>query len=142
MRKKSGAAPGKSRHVNAPMTREFISGLSQLAEVLPDGFLLLDKDLDLLMANPAGRRLLGLSPKAQKLGPGRNLLEIIPGIRESTVYRNLAKVLESGKPLTANGIALATKDGEKRLNIKAMRVQNCIGLVVSDVTELAKAQKQ
>ena len=142
MRKRNGAVPRKSRHVNAPMTREFISGLSQLAEVLPDGFLLLDKDLDLLMANPAGRRLLGLSPKAQKLGPGRNLLEIIPGIRESTVYRNLPKVLESGKPLTANGIALATKDGEKRLNIKAMRVQNCIGLVVSDVTELAKAQKQ
>ena len=142
MRKRNGAIPSKSRHINAPVAREFMKGLSQLAEVLLDGFLLLDKDLDLLMANPAGRRLLGLSPRAQKLGFGRNLQEIIPGIRESTLYRNLPKVLESGEPFTASGIALAMKDGEKRLNIKAMRVQNCIGLVVSDVTGLIKAQQE
>lgn len=142
MRKRNGAVPSKSRHVNALATREFINGLSQLAEVLSDAFLLLDKNLDLLMTNPAGQKLLGLSPKTQKSGRTKNLLEIIPSIRESPIHRKLLRLLESGGSFKAGGIVLTTKDGEKRLNIKAIRMQNCIGLVVNDVTELTKAQKQ
>jgi two-component system KDP operon response regulator KdpE len=142
MRKRNAAVPGKSRHVNAPATREFINGLGQLAEVLSDAFLLLDKNLDLLMTNPAGEKLLGLSRKASKSGHSKNLLEIIPSIRESPIHRKLLRVLESGKPFTAGDIVLTTKDGEKRLNIKALRMQNYIGLVVSDVPERIKAQKE
>jgi len=142
MRKRNGAVPGKSRHVNAPVTGEFISGLSQLAEVLSEAFLLLDKNLNLLLTNPAGEKLLSLSRKAQRPVRSKNLLKIIPSIRESPLHRKLLRLLESGKPFTASGIALAMKDGEKRLNIKAMRVQNCIGLVVSDVTGLVKAQQE
>jgi two-component system KDP operon response regulator KdpE len=140
MRKRNGAVPSKSRHVNAPATREFINGLSQLAEVLSDAFLLLDKNLDLLMTNPAGEKLLGLSKMTQKSGRSKNLLEIIPGIRESPIHRKLLRLLESGGPFKAGDIVLTTKDGEKRLNIKAIRMQNCIGLVVNDVTELTKVQ--
>lgn len=142
MRKKNGAVPSKSRHVNAPATREFIDGLSQLAEVLSDAFLLLDKNLDLLMTNPAGQKLLGLSKKASKSGRSKNLLEIIPSIGESPIHRKLLRLLESGGPFKAGDIVLTTKDGEKRLNIKAIRMQNCIGLVVSDVPERIKAQKE
>ena len=142
MRKRNGAVPGKSRHVNAPATRESINGLSQLAEVLSVAFLLLDKNLDLLMTNPAGEKLLGLSKKASKSGRSKNLLEIIPTIRESPIHRKLLRVLESGKPFKADDIVLTTKDGEKRLNIKALRMQNDIGLVVSDVTELTKVQEE
>ena len=142
MRKRNAAVPSKSRHVNAPATREFINGLSQLAEVLSDAFLLLDKNLDLLMTNPAGEKLLGLSKKASKSGRSKNLLEIIPTIRESPIHRKLLRVLESGEPFTAGDIVLTTKDGEKRLNIKALRMQDCISLVVSDVTELTKAQEE
>ena len=142
MRKRNGAVPSKSRHVNAPATRESINGLSQLAEVLSDAFLLLDKNLDLLMTNPAGEKLLGLSKKALKSGRSKNLLEIIPTIRESPIHRKLLRVLESGKPFKADDIVLTTKDGEKRLNIKALRMQDYIGLVVSDVTELTKVQEE
>jgi two-component system KDP operon response regulator KdpE len=142
MRKKNGAVSSKSRHVNAPATRESINGLSQLAEVLSDAFLLLDKNLDLLMTNPAGQKLLGLPQKAQKSARSKNLLEIIPTIRESPIHRKLLRVLESGKPFKADDIVLTTKDGEKRLNIKALRMQNDIGLVVSDVTELTKVQEE
>lgn len=142
MRKKNGAVSSKSRHVNAPATRESINGLSQLAEVLSDAFLLLDKNLDLLMTNPAGQKLLGLPQKAQKSARSKNLLEIIPTIRESPIHRKLLRVLESGKPFKVDDIVLTTKDGEKRLNIKALRMQNDIGLVVSDVTELTKVQEE
>jgi two-component system, OmpR family, response regulator VicR len=142
MRKKNRAVSSKSRHVNAPATSEFIDGLSRLAEVLSDAFLLLDKNLDLLMTNPAGEKLLGLSRKASKSGRSKNLLEIIPTIGESPIHRKLLRLLESGKPFKAGDILLTTKDGEKRLNIKALRMQNDIGLVVSDVTELIKAQEE
>ena len=142
MRKRNGAVPSKSRQVNAPVTREFISGLSQLADVLSDAFLLLDKNLDLLMTNPAGEKLLGLSKKTLKSGRSKNLLEIIPIISKSPIHRKLLRVLESGKPFKADDIVLTTKDGEKRLNIKALRMQNDVGLVVSDVTELTKVQEE
>jgi len=142
MRKKNGAVSSKSRLPNALRTRERINEISQLAEVLSDAFLLLDKNLDILMINPAGKKLLGLSPKTQKSARSKNLLKIMPGIQGSTIYHNLPKVLESGEQFIADDIVLPSKDGEKHLNIKALRMQNYIGLVVSDVPERIKAQKE
>ncbi len=142
MRKKNGAVSSKSRLANAPRTRERINEISQLAEVLSDAFLLLDKNLDILMINPAGKKLLGLSPKTQKSARSKNLLKIMPGIRGATIYHNLPKVLESGEPFRADGIVLTTKDGKKRLNLRAMRIQNYIGLVISEVPERITARKE
>ncbi|MCJ7522189.1 MAG: PAS domain-containing protein, partial [Dehalococcoidia bacterium] len=93
-----------------------------------------DKDFNLVSANSAGKRLLGLPPKGTDSGVGQNLLDLMPSIQETATYDKLLLVLESGKSYAEDAVILPTKAGNLCLNLRALKIQEHIGIVASDLT--------
>ena len=142
MVKRGGKASVSSRQSLAQNEEAHTNEMSQLLAVSSDAFFLFDGNLHLLSANPAGGKLLSLWGKTAKAAIGQELLKIIPGICESGLYDKLLRLLKSGRPLTANNIILSTKTGEVLLNIRALKLGNYLGMVVSDVTKFRQVQDQ
>jgi len=114
--------------------------LSAFADASVDGFVLFDRTLNLIGMNPSVLRLVNLSNKVAIKGIGKNLLDLMPGIRETGRYDAYVRVIETGQPFFAEEV-VPQEFGGLRLSVKAFKVGDGLGLLISDMTKEAKLRE-
>ncbi|MBW1895008.1 MAG: PAS domain-containing protein [Deltaproteobacteria bacterium] len=111
-------------------------------ESATDSFTLYDSDLNVVEINSVG---VDIYPSYLSKGNiiGSNLLDAVPDLKETGIYNSLMKVLHTGEPFVAeNVITPATMGKDRYINIKAFRVGNDLGMIISDITERKHAEDE
>jgi PAS domain S-box-containing protein len=73
---------------------------------------------------------------------GKNLSEIVPDIKKTGRYDEYLKVIETGKPFTAEDIVPDARFGDRHISIKAFKSGSDMGQVVTDITRQRQAEEQ
>jgi len=138
MSKKSKSAPSKPRPKAAQLSKEIEARLSAFVNSSPEGFALLDENLNYTFINPVAERMIGVSREAVV---GKNILDIVPDVKELGRYDKYLKVLKTGKPFHIEDMVSHTKFRYIYASLKAFRVENWLGLVFTDITERKQAEE-
>jgi len=120
------------------MLRGHKSRLSSSAEASEDSFFLFDENLNLVRVNPAGERLLH---RSEEDVVGNNILDVVPGIKETGRYDKYLCVVKTGEPFIADDIVPHPELGNRHLRLKAFRAGNGLGIIASDITERREAEE-
>jgi PAS domain S-box-containing protein len=120
-----------SRKESTGIFKKFIESASE-------AFIILDENLNFLSINQAGSRLLCSSPR--KL-IGKNILDIVPDVRESGRYDKYMNVIRTGKPFYSDEFTSSPEFGDRRLIIRAFKTGKGLGMIVNDTTSLKKAEE-
>ena len=107
-------------------------------ESASEAFLLLDENLNCLSINQAGARLLGIS---QSELIGKNILNVVPDIKESGRYDKYMNVIRTGEPFYSDELIPSPRFGDKRLIVRAFKTGKGMGMIVNDATSLRKAEE-
>lgn len=99
------------------------------------GFLLFDRNLDLLGANPAAGRIFAISADPGGIDVGKNILDVMPGISKAGLYDEFLRVLETGKPFVGHHVAHRSDSEQTPLGIEAFKVADCLAIAAFDVEE-------
>lgn len=99
-----------------------------------EGFTLLDKNLNYTMVNETALRFF---PRGTKLNDiiGKNITDVVPGIKGSSRLKAYYSVLETGTPYHASHIALGKDFNCRNISMKAFKVGDGLGQVFEDITE-------
>ncbi len=116
-----------------PSTNGHQAAMMALAEASPEGLIMFDHQLNLVASNRAGEALLGVSRDSANGNARKSLMELIPGIAETGRYAACLDVLTTGQTLTAGETITAA--GKRLLSIRAFRVDQGLGMIVSDAAE-------
>jgi len=104
----------------------------------PDGYALLDSELNFVEINKTG---LDALKKSRKEVIGRNLLEVVPSFRETGRYEMYREVLKTGEPVFLEDVSPAAEFGENlRVSLRVFKVGECLGVIVTDITERKAAE--
>ncbi len=120
--------------------RESESKLKSFIDSATEAFSLWDSDLNLVMNNELSMKLLKSGTDKEAL-IGKNILELAPDVKESGRYDKYLKVIKTGKPLYIDDIAPHPRFGDKRFLLKAFKVGDGIGMIVSDITKSKRAEE-
>ncbi len=104
-----------------------------------DSFLLLDSDLNFIEIN---RNCLMLFGREKDEVLGRNLLDVYPDLKNNIVYNSFLEVLSQGSPIQKDLVLNVPRAGKRHLDIKAFKVSEGLGIIISDITELKDAEEQ
>lgn len=91
-----------------------------------DGFMMCDKDLNVLNVNDATAR--GFGVKQEDI-IGKRLIDISPGFEKSERYVRCREVLRTGKPYAVENVSFKGRQGDQYLNFKAFRVGDGLGFI-------------
>jgi len=138
MSKKSKSAPSKPRPKAAQLSKEVQARLSAFVNSSTEGFALLDENLNYMIINPVAERIIGVSREAVV---GKNILDVVPDVKESGRYDKYVNILETGEPLHIEDMVSHTKFRDIHASLKAFRVENWLGLVFTDTTERKQAEE-
>jgi len=131
--------PRKNNHPSSvKLLQRPDNGPGAFADASVDAFLMFDENLNLVNINPAGEKLLGVSREADI---GKNITDIVPDIRRTGRYEKYLSVIETGRPFFADDIIPHPRFGDKHLSIKAFKVWNGVGMIVSDITERKRVEE-
>ncbi len=97
-----------------------------------DGFYLYDSEFNLLMANAKALDMLRIT---EKDAIGKHMLELSPRLKDTNRWEMYKKVLETGDPLFMQDVIALPEFGELYLDVRAFKVSNGIGIIVSDITD-------
>ncbi len=103
-----------------------------------DGFILMDSELNYLTINRAGTNIVGLN---QKEFIGKNILDVVPDIKESGRYAKYQEVLKTGKTFHVSDLIPNPKFGNKYIELKAFKVGDGLGMIFTDITERKQAEQ-
>ncbi|MHC4424488.1 MAG: PAS domain S-box protein [Planctomycetota bacterium] len=105
-----------------------------------EGFTLWDSEFNLVRANRAVLDMFPPGTKEENL-IGKNALEIVPNLRQSGRYEKYVEVMKTGKPLFFDDLVPHPKFGDRFIDVKAFRVGDGLGLIITDITERRKAEQ-
>ena len=113
--------------------------LRAFMEAAPDAIFIYDRNLDLVDLNRSALNLYeeGTSKKALV---GKNIRELAPGIENTSRYRALFKVIETGEPYYDEVHRIVSRLGEGYASTWAFRVGGDVGIIRRDITDSVKAQ--
>ncbi|MDY6892336.1 MAG: PAS domain S-box protein [Chloroflexota bacterium] len=122
---------------------EFPRPLTQLANRLKprfsyfmessmDAFGLLDEHLDFISINSAAERLFKV--RREDL-VGKNMVDIIPAVKQSGLHGRLLDVIKTGRPFAVDNILPNLEFPTFYVNLKAFKIDNGLGVIASDVSE-------
>jgi DNA-binding CsgD family transcriptional regulator len=104
-------------------------------ESATDSFTLYDSDLNVVEINSVGVDIYPSNVSKEDI-IGSNLLDAVPDLKETGIYDAFMRVLDTGEPFVAENVITPTTMGRDRyINIKAFKVGNGLGMIVSDITE-------
>jgi len=95
-------------------------------------YLYFDSNLNLVDLNNAGLIKSGLGPEEVL---GKNLGVLCPDIKQSVLFKKITNVLKNGKPLVLNDLTCQIF-GAKYINLKAFKLDEGLGMIVTDVTDI------
>ncbi|WP_163337155.1 PAS domain-containing sensor histidine kinase [Desulfopila sp. IMCC35008] len=119
--------------------RETKERLATFMDSATDGFILFDSDFYHLEMNKAAFEITGLK---RKNVIGKNLIEVIPNIQETSQYDSYKKVMETGEPYHVTDLTQHPLTGDKYIELKAFKVGDGIGVIFSDITERKQIEKE
>ncbi|MBM3158117.1 MAG: PAS domain S-box protein, partial [Chloroflexi bacterium] len=119
--------------------REAHGIFKKFIESASEAFILLDENLNCLSINKAGARLLGMSKKELV---GKNVVDVVPNVKESGRYDAYMNVIRTGKPFYSNKLIPHPKFGDRRLIVRAFKIGKGMGMIVDDATSLIKAEER
>jgi len=73
---------------------------------------------------------------------GKNMMEFIPSEEKGGRYNDYLNVIKTGKPYLADDIVPHHRFGNRHVSIKAFKVGEGLGTIVTDITEQKKAERQ
>ncbi len=120
--------------------RESEERLTAFMDSATDIFSLWDSELNLIRENEAGMRIFPPGTKREDVY-GRNMEDILPGVKESGRLDEYKKVIKTGKPFFAGDIIPHPQFGKAYLNVTAFKVVDGLGLIVRDITKRKKAEE-
>ena len=115
--------------------------LSSFMESATEGFVLWDKNLNLMDINPTALKILAIGSSKETL-TGMNMLEMAPNLKETGRYDRYKTVVETGEPFYVEDAVIDPVFGNKHVAINAFKVAGGLGMVFSDVTEKKRSEKK
>ncbi|MFH1726941.1 MAG: PAS domain-containing sensor histidine kinase [Pseudomonadota bacterium] len=106
--------------------------LSQFIDSATDCFTLWDANFDLIMINKTGQKMFNLK-KEDILG--KNMLELVPNVKETGRYFKHKKVMETGKPFYESNFVPHSSFGDKHLDVRSFRAGDMLGMITTDITK-------
>jgi len=121
--------------------RESEERLGRFLESATDACSLFDSRLNYLTINEAGLRLFPPGTKREHV-VGRNILDLIPTLRQTGRYDKYLEVMQTGEPFSAEDAVPDHKLlGGVYLNIRAFPVGDGLGMIVENVTDRKRAEE-
>lgn len=118
--------------------REIKERLAKFMDSATDGFILFDSELYHLEMNKVALEITGLT-RANVIG--KNVIDVIPNIKETPRYNEYKKVMATGKPFYTRDINKHPLTGEKHIELKAFKVGEGLGVIFTDITERKQAEE-
>ena len=113
-------------------------GSSAFISASADALILFDKSLNFVRLNAAAEKLANLFGEDVA---GKNILDVVPNIKETGRYDKYLNVIETGKPFSTEDIVPHPKFGNIHLSVRAFKAGNGLGMIISDITGLKSAEK-
>lgn len=107
--------------------------LYQFCDAAQNIFVLYDKDLCLIYINKAGLKLSFL-PKEKLIG--MHITELNKDVKESGRLKQYEKIISTGKQVIFEDVVANPGHGNLHFRIKAFKVGEGMGMIVSDITDL------
>jgi PAS domain S-box-containing protein len=110
------------------------------SDAAEDNMMLWDKDMNLIVANAASNREYEKLTE-KKMEPGRPMLELILGLKDTDYYEKFRGVLKTGQPFFINEYGVNVEGKEPRyFSMNAFKVGDDMGLITADITELKRSE--
>jgi len=109
--------------------------LRRIMESSNDIFIMLDAKFNVIEINKAATRYLPAGTE-RKDYIDKNILSLMPAIKESGRYQLYLEVLNTGKPLELNDVTVDPAFGDLRVSARIFKVGNGLGILATDITEL------
>jgi len=119
--------------------RENEERLSRFMDSATDGFVLLDSDLNYIDINPSALEMVHLE-RSDFIG--KNVLEVVPDIRESGRYDQYKNVVEIGEPFLITDLIPHPTLGLKHVEVKGFKVGDGLGMIFTDITERKQIEQK
>lgn len=116
-------------------SRERLSGFMDAAT---DAFLLLDSELNLVETNKTALDMLRVKRKDVI---GRNILKLSPYVKKARRYKKYLEVIRTGRPFV-DEITTGQRFDDKYLSVKAFKVGEGLGIIITDVTERRNMERK
>jgi PAS domain S-box-containing protein len=100
---------------------------------------LLDADLNIIEINGANKNNLFPNYTLDEM-IGKNLVEIVPFLKNSDRLIQYKQVIETGKPLHLTKALSYLNDREYYFNISAFKVGNGLGIITTDITDFVTTE--
>ena len=113
--------------------------LQKFMDSATEGFIILDSKLNFISVNKVALQIVGMS-KEEIIG--KNILEIVPNLRETGRYDKYLDVIKTGKPSNFNEVFFNRQDinVSYSLSIKAFKMGADLGIIFIDITEYQKTE--
>ena len=118
--------------------REAKERLTKFMESATDGFILLDSEFNHLEMNKVALEITGLK---QKDVIGKNIIDTVPNIQESSRYDEYKKVMKTGVPYHIIDLMNHPLTGDKHIELKVFKVGEGLGIIFTDITERKQSEK-
>ncbi len=113
--------------------------LNDFIQSATDSITIWDSNLNLLEINKIALERMGMHKEAII---GKNMIEIIPEIKETGRYDKYLDVLKTGNPITFEGIRTLPGFKEGYYNINAFKVGDGLGVMSADITDRKLAEEK
>ncbi|MBA7694705.1 hypothetical protein ES703_103318 [subsurface metagenome] len=107
-------------------------------ESSPDSYVLLDSELNYVEVNQAGLKASG---NTKKEIIGKNILDIIPTIKETGRYDKYLEVMKTGRPYFIDDLVPHPRFGDIHVSVGAFKAGDGLGLIVTDITERKRMEE-
>ncbi len=113
---------------------------SHFMKYATDSFSIYDSHFNLVEINDAGVRMLPSGITKKDL-IGKNLMDMIPGIKEERYIRYI-RVMETGKSVMRDFVLPKQFGSFTHMNVKAFKIKNYLGLIARDISKYKQAEKE
>jgi PAS domain S-box-containing protein len=117
--------------------RESAERLGGFMDSATDGFILFDSEMNVVEINRAALKIFGVGRDVI----GKNAVDVSPDVVESGRYDRYMEVMRTGKPFFADDVVPHRKFGDIYLAIRAFKVGDGLGTIVTNITERKRAEE-
>ncbi|KKM02146.1 hypothetical protein LCGC14_1787330, partial [marine sediment metagenome] len=115
--------------------------LQKFMDSATDSFILFDSELNYIDVNEVSQQLVA---KSKEELIGKNILDIVPYIKETERYDKYLEVINTGIPFSTEDVIYNSVDGilSVYLSVRAFKVGDGLGIISTDITERKKNEKE
>ena len=121
--------------------RESEERLRNFMESATDVYAIFNSKLELLDVSERGTKVFLPTAKREDM-IGKHITEIVPDIKKTGRYQDYLNVIKTGKPFQVDDTIFHAKFAVRHVSLKAFKVGDGMGLVITDITERRQAEKR